>query len=363
MVGLVTFQSQYNCGSALQAYALQETIKLLGFDCKILNYFYWNDMKAYDLVRWCSKNPKVILFDFYTIKNCYNRKRAYKKFQNKYLNLTEQTDEWQDLGEFSNDCEILVCGSDQIWNPGTTQGVHPAYFLEFANAAQRRIAYGPSFAISSIPTVYFDDLRAALQDFSAISVREKQTADQLATIIGRKVFCALDPTLLHNSDFYDRLLKEYTLSLPQRYLFVYCLHYTHLNDLRKSAEKYAKKHNLKIVYFNKFNIYHPLYKFNIFQYGPEAFLYAIKHADFVMGDSFHAAVFSVIYNKQFSIYAVEGGQSRTDTLFERLGIEKNYLNDHSFVPIDYDKVNSLLKEQQEESLAFLKAALEGKHFE
>ena len=69
------------------------------------------------------------------------------------------------------------------------------------------------------------------------------------------------------------------------------------------------------------------------------------------------------YDKQFSIYAVEGGQSRTDTLFERLGIEKNYLNDHSFVPIDYDEVNSLLKEQQEESLAFLKAALEGKHFE
>lgn len=363
MVGIITFQSQYNYGSALQAYALQETIKSLGFDCKILNYFYWKDMKSYDLIRWRSKNPIVILLDLYTVKNCINRKKAYKNFQNKYLNLTEQTENWQDLREISKDCEILVCGSDQIWNLAATQGVHPAYYLEFANASQRRIAYGPSFTISSIPDIYFDGLRVALQDFSAMSVREKQTADQLAAITGRKVFCVLDPTLLHDAEFYDKLLNGYTLSLPQDYIFVYCLHYSSLGVLRKAAEKYAKKHNLKIVYFNKFNIYHPLYKFNIFQYGPEAFLYAVKHADFVMGDSFHAAVFSVIYNKQFSIYAVEGGQSRTDTLFDRLGIGKNYLNDHSFVPIDYEKVYPLLKEQQAESLAFLKAALEGKHFE
>lgn len=96
MIGIITFHSQYNCGSALQVYALQEAVKSLRHECKILNYYYETDMKNYD-VRWFTKNPKVILFDLYTLRNCLGRKKSYKLFQNKFLNLSEMTAEWEEL--------------------------------------------------------------------------------------------------------------------------------------------------------------------------------------------------------------------------------------------------------------------------
>ena len=359
MVGIITFHCQYNCGSALQAYALQEKIKELGYACKILNYYYWNDMKNYD-IRWYSKNPKVILFDFYTWKNCYKRKKYYKNFQKKYLILTQRTDDWKTLRNISEDCDTLVCGSDQIWNMDITKNIHPAFFLEFASNTQKCIAYAPSVSLADIPESYYNALRIALKKFSSISVRESCTAGQLEKIIDRKVFCVLDPTLLHNTSFYDNLLSEYTIPVPQKYVFVYCLHYMNLKPLSKAAEEYAIRHDAKIVYFNKFNIHNKLYKLNIFKYGPEAFLFAIKYADFVIADSFHAAVFSILYKKQFLIYTLKGGKSRMDSLFDKLGIAKNYLNDNKeYVPIDYGKVFCRLNKLKEESLAFLKEALEG----
>lgn len=359
MIGIITFHCQYNCGSALQTYALQEKITELGYECKILNYFYWHDMKNYN-IRWGGK-PKVILFDLYTLRNNLVRKKNYRIFQNKYLMMTQQTDKWEQLAEISRDCNTLICGSDQIWNMGTTRGIHPAYFLQFASDDQRCIAYAPSISLPKIPDVYHNDIKEALKKFSAVSVRESRTAEQLEKIIDRKVCCVLDPTLLHNTEFYDQLLGNYFLSVPKKYVFVYCLHYASLKTLRRTAEEYARSHGAKIVYFNKFNIYHKLYKNNIFKFGPKAFIYAIKHADFIIGDSFHAAVFSVLYRKQFSILALEGGQSRTDTLFEKLGIEKNYLNcGKKYSPIDYDKVFIKLDGEKRQSLAFLKRALEGK---
>ena len=358
MVGIITFHSQYNCGSALQSYALQEKVKSLGYECKILNYYYENDMKNYD-IRWSSKNLKVILFDLYTLRNCIGRKKSYKLFQKRFLNLSDVTTNWEDLKELSADCEVLICGSDQIWNVGLTQGVHPAYFLMFSTAEQKLISYAPSMAVTSIPEAYKRDLKNALERFTRISVREQQTATMLEKMVGKNVFCALDPTLLHNRKFYNNLIREYKLTLPEKYIFIYCLHYINLSEIRTEAEKYAKEHDLDIVYFNKYNIYNKLYKTNIFKYGPEAFIAAIRNAEFVIADSYHAAIFSILYKKQFWIYALGDSRSRWDTLYERLGMEKNYLNSgEPYHFIDYEAVENKLDEQREESINFLKASLE-----
>ena len=359
MVGIITFHSQYNCGSALQVYALQEKIKSLGYECKILNYYYEKDMKNYD-IRWSNKNLKVILFDLYTLRNCIERKKAYNSFQNRFLQLSDLTTNWERLKEISEDCDIIICGSDQIWNVGLTQGVHPAYFLKFSTPNQKLISYAPSMALTTIPKGDEDDLRNALERFERISVREQETAIELDKIVGKEIFCALDPTLLHNREFYNNLIREYKFILPEKYIFIYCLHYANLNPIRSAAEEYAKEHGLNIVYFNKYNIHNKLYKKNIFKYGPEAFIAAIKNAEFVIADSYHAAIFSILYKKQFWIYALEDSRSRWDTLYDRLGMEKNYLNSgEPYHFIDYEKVWNKLDEQREESTNFLKDSLGG----
>ncbi len=358
MIGIITFHTQYNCGSALQVFALQEKIRDLGYECEVLDYYYAEDMRNYD-IRWYTKNLKVILFDLYTFRNSYARKKSYKIFQKKYLKLSARTKDWHELKEISKDCNVLVCGSDQIWNVGLTYGPHPAYFLKFASHDQKLVSYAPSVALSMIPEGYKKEIKSALKKFSCVSVREQQTADELEEITGEEVACVLDPTLLHNAEFYNQLICDYKLALPDKYIFIYCLHYTNLDKLKKTAEYYAKENNLPIIYFNKFNIHNNLYKQNIFKYGPEAFLCAIKNAEFVVADSYHAAVFSIQYRKEFLAYALKDSRSRLDTLFRKLGIENHFIEDNFRIPhkINYDVVYEKLIQERENSIEFLKEAL------
>lgn len=358
MIGIITFHAQYNCGSALQAFALQSKMQELGYKCKILKYYYEGNMREYN-VRLYTKKLKIILFDIYTLINCLARKKSYNEFQKRNLNLTVETRDWHDLRDISKSCDVLVCGSDQIWNVELTHGLHPAYFLKFANDNQRLIAYAPSVALNTIPERFRVEFQETLKRFDYISTRELQTANELKEITGRSVPNVLDPTLLHDVDFYNNLINNNRLQLPDRYVFMYCLHYNSLDKLRQIAESYALKYNASIVYFNKYNIHKKLYKKNMFRYGPEAFLLGIKKAEFIVADSYHAALFSILYKKEFLIYALNDSKIRMVTLFKKLGIEGHFINDEneSFKKINYNIVHKRLKKEQKDSIEFLKKAL------
>lgn len=176
LIGLITFHCQYNYGSALQAYALQTKLQELSQNngdtegCSILNYYYKKDMKGYD-IRW-GAGLKVIAFDLLTFPQCCRRKLAYKGFHKRFFRQTEQTSDWRELTRISAECDTLVCGSDQIWNLWLVESVNPAYFLKFAKPNQKKIAYAASIASAKINDKYTRELKDALSDFAAISVRE-----------------------------------------------------------------------------------------------------------------------------------------------------------------------------------------------
>lgn len=359
MVGIITFHFQYNYGSALQALAMQESIRGFHKSCMLLDYYYEKDMKSYD-IRWHSKRPDVIAFDLLTLRKSNKRKKAYHDFHKKFFLLSERTSNWKELQRISNTCDILLCGSDQIWNIGLTQGIHPAYFLQFADTTyQKLIAYAPSVSLEKIPEIYEVPLRETLRRFSYISVREEQTAEQLQQITGRQIPCVLDPTLLKDTSFYDALLEDYQIDLPDEYIFIYCLHHMDIRPLQSFAEEYADKENVDIVYFNKYNIYRKYYKYNIFEHDPRAFIYAIKHAKYIVSDSFHAGVFSILYKKEFVTYALSDSKSRMDTLFHHLDIHDRFINESTKVPqpIQYDTVYDRLRELRKDSLRYLEHAL------
>ena len=141
-VGLMTFHYQYNCGSALQAYALQEMINKLGYECLIINYFFRDDMKIYG-VRWGSP-LKAIVFDILiTPKRLFQHKK-YREFRKRFFtNITTKTDNSNELARLTDNCDSLVCGSDQIWN--FDLGDVSPYFLNFASSKQKKISYAPSY--------------------------------------------------------------------------------------------------------------------------------------------------------------------------------------------------------------------------
>lgn len=357
MVGIITFHTQYNCGSALQAYAMQEAVKKLGYERVFLNYYYKKDMSIYD-IRWRA-GLKVACFDLLTWPKSARRKRAYRKFASRHFNMTKQTTNWEELTRLSQPCSTLLCGSDQIWNLAIVEGVHPAYFLKFASEKQRRVSYAPSVSNDTVLAQYADGIRDALQGFSAISVREKSFAGPLSEIIGCDVIDVVDPTLLHAQSTYDLLVRDYHLKLPQKYVFIYCLHNHNFRKLRLTAEKIAQEKNLKIVYFSKYDVYDRRYSRNIYPYDVRAFILAIKNAELVVSDSFHAGVFSVIYKKQFGTLELTNGNSRMHDFFRKFGIGDRVIRDGIFPKetIDYDTVYAKWAEERERSMAYLSEAL------
>ena len=357
MIGIISFHCQYNYGSALQAWAMQTALKLLGYENIILNFYYEKDMKTYG-IRWYSRRLSVIGLDLLTAPAMRKRKHAFHAFQNTFFCQTEQTKEWEKLADLSRDCGTLICGSDQIWNYAITEGLHPAYFLDFARPDQRKIAYAPSINQTPVAAQMRPELMKKLESFSAISVREQDAAQQLW--MRRPVPAVLDPTLLLYASDYDSLLEKCPVQFPERYIFVYCLHLNHLPFLRQYAESYAESHHAKIVYCNKYDLRNAPYAVNIFQYGPETFVSGIKNANYVIADSFHAAALSIIFQKNFATYAPDGSPSRMASLFSGLGLGDRFITDiHQALPeIPYDTVNQNLSRLREDSLDYLKRALE-----
>lgn len=358
MIGIISFHCPYNYGSALQAWAMQTKLEQLGYPCKILNYYYEHDMRNYD-IRWYARRLPVIAYDLLIYPAMQRKKRAFHAFHAAHLHLTPQTRDWTDLAELSRDCDTLICGSDQIWNYDLTEGLHPAYFLDFAHAGQRRIAYAPSVNQEQIQESIGKQFQEKLRDYHAVSVREADTASQLTELLGKPVEAVLDPTLLLEARDYLPLLQKCSLRLPERYVFFYCLHQDHLKFLCKSAEQYAAEHHVKIVYCSKMDLFRPEYACNIFRQGPEAFVYAIAHAEYVLADSFHAAAFSVIYHKDFAICAPGGCNSRLHSLFSSLGLPDRLIREPGtyLPPIDYAPVDLCLNTRREESLSYLTSAL------
>lgn len=169
----------------------------------------------------------------------------------------------------------------------------------------------------------------------------------------------LDPTLLVDRTVWDALIGGYNTKLPKKYVFVYCLHGMDLEKVCRYAEKQAEQLDAEIVYFNRYNIYKKRYAKNIFTRDPRAFAAAIKNAEFVVGDSFHAAVFSIIYHKPFMSFAWEDSRLRLDSLFTALGIPGHFLGEGEYQKIDYEKVEKTLQELRADSLQFLQNALGG----
>lgn len=358
MIGILTFHTQYNYGSVLQAYALQKAIEKLGHENRIINFYYEKNMSQYN-IRWRS-GAKVAIFDLLTYPLSSARKKAYHKFLEANIKMTAETRSEDGVKELTANYDTLVCGSDQIWNMGLVGGVNPVYFLRFAASDQKKVSYAPSIAVKGSIEQNREELKTALLDYHAISIRENSFADELERITGRPVCSVLDPTLLLEAEDYDRLIKNYSLKLPPKYIFVYSIHHASLGVLQKAAEKMAKEQNAQIVYFNKYPILRSPYAKNIFTYDPRAFVLAIKNASYVLSDSFHAGVFSVIYKTQFATKIMDDSRSRMDDFFEKFSLGDRYIkDDFSALPaINYEVAHQRWAKEKEKSVDYLRMALE-----
>ena len=367
-IGLITFHNSYNCGSMLQTYALQYVLKKMSNDVEIFDFSNQGQRDLYSIF-----SHKINLKS--TIKNvlillCYKRIQknflSYENFKKKYFSLSNR--KYLDSKSLTeNGCDIIITGSDQVWNITIEDG-DDAYFLPWVTKA-RKIAYSPSFGARNILENSEEPERysAYLKSFHRISIREDNGRKWIKDLIGLDVPVIIDPTLLLERECYDNISSK-VLNLPNKYIFYYSPSYLlPINDL---VEKISKKYNLPVIAFNTKSFYTKgmfLTRMSLPSVeNPSTYLYLIKHATMVITTSFHGTIFSSIYNKCFWIVK-NGNMFKTDdrvpTLVRTLDledrvIEMQYNDTFDYLKEkDYSTYYQLLKKEREKAINYLKEAL------
>lgn len=324
-VYLVTRRASYNYGSSLQAYALQQLLNRYAGMCEILDV---KEMRLRGKLRlWvlnmlgfialkCPMLKNIIGEKIYIIlKDSYLQRKKFDHFNNEILNVSIPLHSDKKLSKYIGAGNLVVCGSDQIWNP---LGFSPTMFLSFVDPKGNVLAsYAPSFGLSSL-SMHVDEIARLVNRFHFLSVREQSGMELLKQITVKDVVMVLDPTLLLSSEEWKSQMKIVE-NLPKRYLLCYFLS----TDIvpHDEIKQYAKEHNLGILNlqtnYSHIDIEGAVNRTDI---GPQEFLYVVSNAEKVFTNSFHCCIFSHIFNKNFTVYSrfADGDKANQNTRISHL---------------------------------------------
>lgn len=318
-IGIFTY-FQTNYGAVLQAFALQWFLqKQPDVDVEIVDFTTSYHLGAHKVFRkYNGRNPvRAFLFYFLTVIRYFQLKRRLNRtwgFKKKYFNFSRRYSSVEDVIKNHPVEDIYITGSDQVFNPN--DGYSSVYYLGFDKGKGKKVAYAPSFGVSEFNDEITNKIKNYINDFDFLSCREKMGADYLSSITGRIVPQVVDPVLLHNAEEWS--LVAVKPNYKKDYIFIYDLNGgDNLLSLAKNIQKHT---GLDVVCLTGNRTC--FYKVNkqIFDAGPAEFIGWIKYASYVVTDSFHGTVFSLIFNKQvFSFIANERTSSRIFNILTTVG--------------------------------------------
>lgn len=364
-IGILTFHRKSNYGAVLQAFALYTAIKRLGFEPIILNRssHFFDKVKDFGVVGAARNTVSLWIRDLLFA-------REFSRFRRCMLpNTTSFLFGTRSLSKASKNLDAVVVGSDQVWRLSYARNLIRSYFLDFVPENVKRISYAASFGID-----YFegdsdcvDQLGKLLKKFDAVSVREDVGTRICMEKFGVRANHVLDPTFLLEEKVYVDLAKDCTTP-EQPYIAQFFLDDSNFKREVGSRIKSVTKAN-GIAILNpkdRFSLRKVFSRGRSYNYPSiETWLSGISNSSFVVTDSFHGVVFSIIFKKQFvCILNDERGNTRIESLLDMLGIRGNTIDksiskveDFTPIEIDYKEVWSILDKQREASLVFLKNAL------
>lgn len=303
-IGILTFHYGYNYGGVLQAYALQEYIRHQGHDVSIINYiplsykvdFLYGISRRYPLL-----SLKHVVGNLLYQKNSI---KTFEDFRSKYLNTTLKTISIAELEQTCKDFDIIIVGSDQVWNPG--QHDKKIYFLDFnLNRTTKKISYAACCTVNEVSEVNRKTLESALDRFDSISVRNRETQRFVYDLVHRESEIVLDPTFLWN---FDEMLD---LSVKQdKYILTYIIGSdidgNNAKAIRKIKSEYGNMPVFAIIIGAVAGVIHvPWADKVIYDASPIEWLNYIKNAYLLFTDSFHGVVFAIKFKTKFIGYYKE----------------------------------------------------------
>lgn len=382
-IGLAVCHDTKNFGSQLQVLATVKKIE--EFNCKPEIIRYKKKITPTFIIQTI---PRLFNVSFVKSKLSGNQKdkalknkpfyQAQVKVRNQRFNdfvekhfaplFSESYGGWETLVEkCQENYDAFLCGSDQLWLPNNL-GSH-FYTLEFAPDDKTKIAYATSFGVSQIPNSQKKATAKYLNRFQHLSTRELAGQKIIKELTGKNAQVVCDPTLLFDADGWQKMIPNQKV-VDEPYVFCYFLGTNEKH--RKIANEFKAKTGLKLVTCPFLDNYVDcdleFGDVQLFDMDATDFVNLIRHAEFVLTDSFHGSVFSILNHKKFMTFnrfnaGANSRNSRIDSLCTLLGLSERRYNGNVMnveENIDYNAVEEKLEKLRAESAKYLKDALKEK---
>ena len=355
-IGILTFHNALNYGAVLQAYATQVFFTQLGHDVTILNYKNRYIENVYKKRLAFSFNIKelvvsVLVFVFNNLK-----KHGYSNFIEKYLQLSEPID--GDENPVSG-YDLILVGSDQVWNPKQTDGFDKMYWGDFKHDGVLA-SWAASFRENAFEKNDGAKITEYLKNFDSISVREHHLKTMLSKFTDKNISVLQDPTLMLWKDDWAKVCS----SRPsQNYVLVYAMVDEAL--VVEKAKLLAMDRGLDLIILNPYT--NAKVSSNYKQYAsPQEFVSYMKNADVIVTSSFHGTAFSIIFEKEFyCVIRKLKTNVRIEALLATLGLQNRIIDEETIhfdnSDVDYVKVNAIRRQEIEKSKNFIGEVLTRAH--
>lgn len=365
MIGIITLPhtNRFNYGGVLQNYALYTYLNNNGYPTDAIHcstYSIGNEIRLSIYNRFNiyiekkkygfkvrRENCKTILRNKSFINFINNEIKPYK-FK-RYTNKTYHT--------INQRYRVIIVGSDQVWNPfwAVNEKTAVTYFLNFFDG--EKVSYAASFGTTYIPENKKKLYKNGLKNFNYLSVREYEGAKIIHSLIGKDAQVVIDPTMLLSESDWKSIEKRSPYRENRPYILKYFLGNQN-NEISQEVANVAKNLNCDIYdvsenYDNKF-----------YTSGPREFIDLIDHAQAIYTDSFHAMVFSVLFNKPFVVYerdqdGMKSMSSRIDTFLDKFHLERRYVkieDGNICLNHKFDDAYRILEEERKKAKKFLEIA-------
>ena len=347
----ITWVTYNNYGTVLQAYALQRELLELGHENEIIDDGEVVDeqtrrnragQKKPTAQRIVPKqNESCIRRALHAILNPKKMERVLSarynrtKYEFPFYASQEAVSEFKkralitrkvsidSLESLSEQYDAFIVGSDQVWSL-REHAFNPYFFLDFVTG--RKVAYAPCLGMDQIPDSMEQILKRLLSDFCALSVREKESAVQLAELTGREVSWVVDPTILRGREGWLKDIEYVENPVKSRYLLCYFLESNpwYFEQVKIVAKKLRLRPVLIPSRWDHVSSEYVIRE----RIGPLEFVSLFQNADFVLTDSYHGSIFSLIFEKDFQYlerfreWDPSSQNIRIHSLFDALGINE-----------------------------------------
>lgn len=352
-IGILTFHRAHNYGAVLQCYAMQEVLKGMGHEVEVIDYRqkyieeYYKPFSLLVIKKWHKTIRSIIGYIIrypqrYIIAK--KRKKFYNSFLAKYLSISSEYNTAETLNY-----DVCIVGSDQLWGIGCLGGEFDDVYLGNFKIKEggKKVAYAISSNLMSIDYLNSHDmLLSALKNFNSLSFRESIIIDKIKSITAIQCQQCLDPTLLTDKEIWQPLLNDKWKNRK----YVVCYHIRGSGksgfSVEQNAAELAEKNGWDVVNLSKG------------KYSVDDFVSSIANAQYVVTTSFHATVFSLIFQRQLAAYLLhDGHDSRYEDILRKLHCEQ-FIYEVREKPkmnqiIDWNKITDNLTGLRKQSFDYL----------